>query len=148
MPELNAKPFIWVSDHDANGFAIYLQLKFGSKSQAFLSPSQATNRLEFFGPTIQHFKDILNLSVKALREEKSKEQPTWSKEQLDAAQNKFEKKHQSHLNRIPKRNVNDRDTWRLPQVKKTIRESGLDETVLLAEIEEMQTTRKGVCLLL
>ena len=44
-------PFLYISDHDFDGFGIYSVLKYGSAGQAFCSPTVVCPRLQWVGPT-------------------------------------------------------------------------------------------------
>ena len=44
-------PFLYVSDHDFQGFQIFFNLKYGSRNMGFLSQTQTCRQLEWVGPT-------------------------------------------------------------------------------------------------
>ena len=82
--------FVFYTDHDTNGFYIYLCLKYGCRKSAWASPSMVCLQLQWGGPSRQQvFEHTTRHAHTVYRDSLKMSQPDWLDNQLQDCANRW-----------------------------------------------------------
>lgn len=94
---LKDTPFLFISDHDVEGFQIYLGLKYGSRSSAWASKIQTVPQLRWAGPSLADLTESSILFRPEWEAQYSSDHPEATIPELKDAADKWQKNRKIQL---------------------------------------------------
>jgi DNA topoisomerase VI subunit A len=73
--------FLSIADHDLSGFQIYLTLKYGSRTSAWLSNAQSCPPLRWIGPKAEDLQKIVEIGADIWLEDQLQLHKAWTVEE-------------------------------------------------------------------
>lgn len=144
-------PFLYISDHDLQGFQIFFNLKYGSRNLAFLSQTQTCSQLEWVGPTEGHLDQVTEEGSQHYIRDQQQNYLSWTPEEQEAVRQKWLATRKETVEKFVTRGqgsqFNKNEDTRL---MRHWRESGLleKEPQIAEEALEMERVGHGVWLFL
>ena len=133
-------PFMWVSDHDPDAWTMYKNIKHGSISQAYLSPSLCVKKLEWGGVTKAQYASVVENAKGDKVRDLTQQNRGWSHDKVKHEADEWAKQRLKEFEKSYDCAISKEQGQRLRYLQKF---TGLDPQ-LEQEIQEMVTTKKGV----
>lgn len=138
---------MYISDHDFQGFQIFLNLKYGSKNMAFLSQTQTCLQLEWVGPTMQDLETVAEAGSQSYIKDQAQNHLSWTKKDREEARQTWLTKKKTAVLDFAKNGQNAKfNAKEDTKLLQNWRELGLlkVEPALAKEALEIESSKHGV----
>ncbi|ERF73418.1 hypothetical protein EPUS_04041 [Endocarpon pusillum Z07020] len=145
-PALAHVPFLYVSDHDFQGFQIFFNLKYGSRNMAFLSQTQTCRQLEWVGPTTKDLDLVAEAGSRFYIEDQAQNHLDWTEEEKEQVRLRWlTKRQETTKNFITKGKGCQINKKQDKDLMKHRRKFGMleSEPAVAEEVLEMQRSKHG-----
>ena len=132
-------PFIYMSDHDVDGWQIYRTLRYGSTKEVWLSVSQCIPRLEWWGVTTRQYLELVDNMRDLKLKEFTDTNKHWDNDRCQNEVSNWAQQRKAHFDQQCSSTLPKCDLTRLVNLRELL---GV-EPRLGQEIKQMIQTGKG-----